>query len=678
MANTNHSLNPPQRQAVQTVSGPLLVLAGAGTGKTRVVTFRIAELIRHGTRPGRILGVTFTNKAASEMQQRIRDLLGRQEETPQISTFHSHCVRVLRRQIQHLGYPPNFTIYDRGDQLSTARRVLRELRVGTELLRPEDIVARIGSWKSASMRPTQAAETASSDRDHAASIAYRRYQNALRAMGAVDFDDLLLLTDELFTKHVAVRREEAGRFDHILIDEYQDTSQSQYRIIKFLAMGHRNLCVVGDDDQSIYGWRGAEVEHILRFQKDWPDAKVVRLEDNYRSSQEILDLSNRLIQFNQTRFDKQLRSNRIGGQRPQIVQYKDEAKEAEETVADIQRCIKRLHLDPRDFCILFRTNEQPRAFESELRRVGLPYTLVGSTSFFDRKEVRDILAYLKTVQSPQDEISLLRVINSPPRGIGQKTVKTLLEQAVREGKVFWDLIANASGQVGLSVPAREALARFRDLIEHFRQLAQKSTVVSLVRELVDGIRYYDEIERLYDDPLDRQTRWAAVEEIVNAAGTFEKRHGGRATLASFLDELAVAASDLVSDKEKDLQKNAIALMTLHSAKGLEFPHVYMVGMEEGLLPHHRTLKEDGDNVDEERRLCYVGVTRAEDCLTLSLAQSRMKWGKPRSSTPSRFLYELSGQAENPRQMTGETAQPAAAVETTARRRRPNKTRSAQQ
>ncbi|MCH2129706.1 MAG: UvrD-helicase domain-containing protein [Pirellulaceae bacterium] len=639
------ALNPPQHEAVHTTTGPLLVLAGAGTGKTRVVTFRIAELIRHGTRPNRILGVTFTNKAANEMQQRIRELLGRRDDTPQISTFHSHCVRVLRRHITHLGYPQNFSIYDRSDQLAVARQVLRELRVGNEVLRSEELIGRIGSWKSAAVRPPQAAQWAETDRDHLASIAYRRYQTAIKTSGAVDFDDLLLLTDDLFTDFPEVRREEANHFDHILVDEYQDTSQCQYRIIKFLALGHRNLCVVGDDDQSIYGWRGAEVQHILRFQKDWPDAKCVRLEDNYRSSQEILEVANRLIRFNNKRFDKELRSNRQGGSRPQIVQYRDETKEATGTVADIQRCMKRLHLDPRDFCILFRTNEQPRPFEEELRRADVPYTLVGSTSFFDRKEVRDILAYLKTIHQPRDEISLLRIINSPPRGIGKKTVQTLLDQAVKKGCPIWNLIQSTDHNTNLSGAGQASLASFCDLIQQLQNLAQYCSVSQLVSELIGQIRYQDEIERLYTDPLERQSRWAAVEEVVNAAATFEKRKGNQADLHGFLDELAVAAGDMESDKEKDLKQNAVALMTLHSAKGLEFPYVYMVGMEEGILPHHRSLKENGDDVDEERRLCYVGLTRAQDGLTLSMSQSRMKWGKPRSSTPSRFLYELSGQTE---------------------------------
>ena len=372
------------------------MLAGAGTGKTRVVTVRIAELIRHGAQPGRILGVTFTNKAAGEMRQRIRELLrtGKNADRPEISTFHSYCVRILRRNAKSLGYPSSFTICDRADQLSIVRNVLREIRMTTKLLRPEEVIARIGSWKSAALRPPDAAAQATTDREHLAAVAFRRYQQALRAAGAVDFDDLLLLTDELFTKNRQARRDEAQRFDHILIDEYQDTSLSQYRIVKSLAVGHRNLCVVGDDDQSIYGWRGAEVKHILRFKKDWPDASLVRLEENYRSTMEILEVAGRLIQFNKRRFDKHLRSTRTGGERPQVLMFRDEAQEAEATVADIHRRLRHNALQPRDFAILFRTHEQPRVFESELRRAELPYTLVGSTSFFDRKEVRDIVAYL--------------------------------------------------------------------------------------------------------------------------------------------------------------------------------------------------------------------------------------------------------------------------------------------
>jgi len=636
-------LNPAQETAVNTLSGPLLVLAGAGTGKTRVVTYRIAKLIRHGIRPSRILAVTFTNKAAVEMQERIGGLLGKRlKERPATSTFHSHCVRVLRRHIRRLGYPERFAIYDRGDQESIARSVLREIRVPGESLRPGEMINLISGWKSKSIAPDEAARVARSDKEHLASMAYRRYQQTLRNAGAVDFDDLLLCTEELFRDHGDVLREEAGLFDHLLIDEYQDTNGSQYRIVKALASGHRNLCVVGDDDQSIYGWRGAEVEHILQFARDWPDATVVRLEDNYRSTAEILEMANRLIRFNKHRHDKALRAARQGGEFPRVQQHNDETAEAKEVVAEIRRRVERGDQEPRDFAILFRTNEQTRAFETELRRADLPYVLVGGMSFFDRKEVRDILAYFKVITSPEDEVSLLRIINTPPRGIGAKSVQQLMATAVARGKSVWDVMRRPDG---LPAVPQEPVARFVDLIQQFRK-RRRGSLAKLGSDLIAAIGYEGELARLYPDTNERQARLDAVEEVVNALASYETKNK-RATLMGFLDDVTLGDRDFDNEKEKQLARNAIALMTLHSAKGLEFPHVYMVGMEEGILPHHRSLVIDGGAVEEERRLCYVGVTRAQDRLTLSLPLTRMKWGKPRETIPSRFLYEITGRADNP-------------------------------
>ncbi|HEX3870086.1 MAG TPA: UvrD-helicase domain-containing protein, partial [Pirellulales bacterium] len=381
----NDGLNAAQREAVHTLGGPLLVLAGAGTGKTRVVTFRIAELIRRGTRADRILAVTFTNKASKEMLQRATAILGKRlPEKPQISTFHSLCVRILKRHIRRLGYPEAFTIYDRSDQESVARAALRELKVPGAEMRPGDLIALISNWKNASVTPQQSASLARSDKEHLASMAYRRYQQSLKNAGAVDFDDLLLCSEELLTRFEDVRRAEAGRFDHLLVDEYQDTNGSQYRIIRALAEGHRNLCVVGDDDQSIYGWRGADVSHILGFKRDWPDAKVVRLEENYRSTEPILALANRLIEHNKHRHDKVLRASRHVGEEPRMLQYLDETTEATEVVEEIKSLLFKRLAEPRDIAILFRTNEQPRAFEAELRRAKIPYVLIGGMSFYDR------------------------------------------------------------------------------------------------------------------------------------------------------------------------------------------------------------------------------------------------------------------------------------------------------
>ena len=642
-------LNPPQREAVRTLSGPLLVLAGAGTGKTRVVTHRIAELIRHGTPPERILAVTFTRKAAGEMLERAADLLqskGRKPKTrPQISTFHSQCVKILRRHISKLGYPAKFTICDRGDQESEARAALREIRCPNETLRPGDLLAIIGSWKTRSIEPSRAASVAETDKEHLAAAAYRRYQNNLKTKGVVDFDDLLLLTQQLFAQDAVARREEAARFDHVLIDEYQDTNQSQYQIVRGLAMGHRNLCVVGDDDQSIYGWRGAEVQHILRFQKDWPDAKVVRLEDNYRSTSAILSYANTLIAFNRLRHDKILRAARAGGARPRVMQLPDENKEAEQVVRDISNMLNQPGVAARDFAILCRTNEQPRSFETELRRANLPYVLLGGMSFFDRKEIRDILAYLKIIENPHDEASLLRIINTPARSIGSSTVKSLVAAATERGGHIWDLMQTA-GQQGILAPAAaQAVERFHDMIESLREVAPRCDLADLISLVIDKTNYRRELDRIYPDPNDREARNASLEEVINAAANYQGQ-SKEPNLQGFLDEIALGGQESSDDKEKQLSNNAIALMTMHSAKGLEFPYVYMVGMEEGILPHKRAVAADGDAIDEERRLCYVGVTRAQEQLTLSFSLSRRKWGKARDTIPSRFLYEMTGQAEN--------------------------------
>ncbi len=641
------ALNPPPKKAVSTLTGPLLVLAGAGTGKTRVVTFRIAKLIQHGTRPDRILAVTFTNKAASEMQQRVGELLGKRHKTsPQVSTFHAHCLQILRRHIRRLGYPQRFAIYDRGDQEGLARSVLREIRVGTEALRPGDLLYQISSWKSSCIRPAQAANLAQTDKEHLAALAFRRYQRALKNAGAVDFDDILLCTEELFEKHADVLKEEAGLFDHLLVDEYQDTNGSQYRIVRALAGTHRNLCVVGDDDQSIYGWRGAEVEHILRFTRDWPDATVVRLEDNYRSTSEIIEHANRLIVFNKTRHDKVLRAARPGGDKPRILQCKDETEEAKAVVDEIRRQLRKPGVEPGDIAILFRTNEQPRAFEAEMRRVKIPYVLIGGTSFFDRKEVRDILAYLKLLVMPRDETSLLRIINTPPRGIGSRTVETLMGAAVQQDSCVWDIASRSAVADNLPARANAAVHHLVDLLRKYRARAKsgESPLVDMLQDLLNEIGYEKELRRIYDDPNEQQQRWDSVQEVVNALAAFEAKNN-KTSLGNFLDEVALTGRDFDNDKEDKLRGNAVSLMTLHCAKGLEFPQVYLVGMEEGILPHQRSIEMDGKAIDEERRLCYVGITRAQELLTFSLALTRRKWGKPRETMASRFLYEITGQAE---------------------------------
>jgi DNA helicase-2/ATP-dependent DNA helicase PcrA len=637
------SLNPAQRRAATALSGPLLVLAGAGTGKTRVVTVRIANLIKSGVEPDRILAVTFTNKAAQEMQERIGKMLGRQSrQKPLISTFHSLCVRILRRHITHLGYPEKFIICNRGDQESMARRVLREIHAPTTSLTPAQLVNQISQWKSSSLRPAQAAMIATNEKQDIAAVAWPRYQRQLKNQGAVDFDDLLLLVEELFTAFPEIRSREAGRFDHILVDEYQDTNASQYRIIQALASGHRNLCVVGDDDQSIYGFRGAEVRHILDFRRDWPDAALVNLEENYRSTGPIIQLANRLISFNLTRHEKTLKSGRPHGAKPVILQHANETREAQEIVAQIRTRLTQPGSEPRDFAILFRTNEQPRVFEEELRRARLPYVLVGGQSFFDRKEVKDLVAWMRLMDNPLEELSLRRIINTPPRGLGNKVVEVLLEHAVEHGIEPGRLVLEPALRPAISPAAQRGLDSLRQIITD----PGGETLTQRVRSLISRSDYRSEVDRVYSEPQERESRWGNVEQMVNAVSQYE-RESPNPSIGEFVDQITLDDRQIADEKEKQLGRNAIALMTLHSAKGLEFHEVFMVGLEENILPHHRSTDDD-QAIDEERRLCYVGITRAQERLTLSMSLSRMKWGKPRATLPSRFLYEMTGQADHPK------------------------------
>lgn len=689
-------LNPSQSEAVGTLAGPLLVLAGAGTGKTRVVTFRVANLIRNGVRPDRILAVTFTNKASMEMQERISHQLKLPKRVrrgqaapprPQIGTFHSHCVQILKRHARVLGYPEKFTIYDRSDAESVARTVLREIRVHEDTLSPADFLNIVSRWKNAGIRPERADSEATNDKEHVAASGFKRYQRALKLQAAFDFDDLLVFAEHLLTEHEDVQREEAGRYDHVLVDEYQDTNGTQYRIIKTLSQEHRNLCVVGDDDQSIYGWRGAEVRHILNFNKDWPDAKVVRLEDNYRSTDAILTMANQLIAFNSQRHGKVLRPARRNGQPPRILQFPGEAEEARGVVEEISlRLQNDRTVGPGDFAILFRTNEQPRPFELELRRFKVPYVITGTQSFFDRKEVRDILAYLRWIDQPDDELALLRVINVPPRGMGAGSVDKLLRNAVSQSISVWKMMLDKEFVAGLPTAAQRGIEnlialqkKFATLFERAAQFDSdsKSTTAEpihppetnsaarpneevdeeedylgsgpmsdAVHQLISDLKYRQEIERLYTDADEAVMRIGSLEAVLNAVAQYEAT-SDQPSLDEFLTSVTLSGREYGSSKEKNAAKNAVSLMTYHSAKGLEFPIVYMVGMEEGVLPHRRSITEDANSVDEERRLCYVGVTRAQDELTLTLPLSRFKWGKARPTYPSRFLYELTGQADNP-------------------------------
>jgi DNA helicase-2/ATP-dependent DNA helicase PcrA len=638
--------------------GPLLVLAGAGTGKTRVVIARIAHLVWRGARPARILAVTFTNKAAREMLARAaKSLKQGSTEKPEISTIHSLCVRILRRHAARLGYPERFAIIDRGEQEAAARSVLKELKVADTVLRPADLLDRVSRWKSRAVRADVAMDAVPADADDSWTLAaagYRRYQNALRTSGAVDFDDLLLLVDELFTHHEDVRRAEAGRFDHLLIDEYQDTSGIQERILSALARDHKSLCVVGDDDQSIYAWRGAEVSHILDFATRWPGAKIVRLEENYRSTPEIIRAANMLIERNSRRHGKKLIATGAPGVPPAIIQAQDEVDESRRVVSDVESLLRERQVDPGEAVILVRTGEQTRTFEQELRRRNIPYELIGSHSFFDRREVKDVMAFLRMLVEPDDDLALSRIANVPPRGLASSTVQAARAAAAAAGHSLWrELLARRDG--GQLTPAARGGVDALTRLVSIRDVGPvpppgQSRAAGVLRALLDAAGYRRHLEKEYEDePNEAEARWACVEEVAAALDEHERGRPGQRDLAAvvrgFLDDFVLQVEDTERFKDDKPKGNVLRLMTLHAAKGLEFDCVWMVGMEEGLLPHHRSLNDGLQAIDEERRLCYVGVTRAKRRLMLSLCLTRTKWGKSKPSRPSRFLYELTGQAE---------------------------------
>jgi len=644
-------LNPAQSDAVQAPVGPLLVLAGAGTGKTRVVISRIAHLVRRGTRPSRILAVTFTNKAAKEMLARAGKLLsGHGDEKPEISTIHSLCVRVLRRHAARVGLPARFAIVDRGEQESIARKVLKELKVAEAVLRPGDLIDRVSRWKSVGVRPDGAFDTLAIDAAESWTLAaagYRRYQQALRTAGGVDFDDLLMVVDELFTAHEDVRRQEAGRFDHVLVDEYQDTSGIQERILESLARDHRSFCVVGDDDQSIYAWRGAPISHILEFQNRWSGATVVKLVENYRSTPEIIRAANQLISRNTRRHGKTLVSQLPAGVPPAIVQAQDEIDESRRVVADIEMRLRDGEVAPGEAVILLRTGEQTRVFEQELRRKGIPYELIGSRSFFDRREVKDVMSFLRLLVDPDDDMALARIANVPPRGLSAQTLEAARRSATETGSSVWRELQAARSESRLSPAASAGVEMLGRLLALRQPTAASATDV--LRTLLEITGYRQFLAKEYDDPEEQETRWAYVEDLLNGLASHERSHAGRRDLGrvirDYLDELVLDVTETERFREDKPRGNMLRLMTLHAAKGLEFDFVWMVGLEEGLLPHHRSLNDGLEAIAEERRLCYVGVTRARRRLMLSLCLTRMKWGKSRPCRPSRFLYELTGQAE---------------------------------
>jgi len=631
-------LNPEQLRAVRATSGPVLVLAGAGTGKTRVITCRIAQLLAEGVPPEQVLAVTFTNKAAREMRERVSGLVGAKASARlTVGTFHRFCLDLLRKYARQAGLPKRFSICDSADQIGALRRALHEVDVGNAGLDPRAAQARISLLKNRMVDAPSFLEDAADDADELLARAYGRYEQHLRSTGSLDFDDLLLRAERLLREHrnllAAVRR----RYRYVLVDEYQDTNGPQYEIVRHIAGEHRNLCVVGDDDQSIYSWRGADVTRILRFERDYPGALVCRLETNYRSTTPILDAANRVIANNPERHEKSLRSALGDGEPLQLRTCRDEVEEADATVREIQWLDRTRAQRLGEIAILFRTGIQARVFETHLRARAVPYVLVGGPSFFDRKEVRDVLAYLRLVSNPADEASFLRIVNCPARGVGKTSLERALAEASRADCSVMEVFEQGTA-AGLAPAGVTAVQELLKLLATLRGRVAGRDVVGLIREVVSAVGYRTEVDRRYPDPTVARERWGAVDEILNAAEQHCRR-SGRPELGSFLQELALSADDDRSPEDSE-HRDVVTLMTLHAAKGLEFPRVYLVGLEEGLLPHARSVAEDA--VEEERRLAYVGITRAQRHLTLSHAGERSRGGRRVPAQPSRFLFELRG------------------------------------
>jgi DNA helicase-2/ATP-dependent DNA helicase PcrA len=627
-------LNPSQREAVLHVAGPLLILAGAGSGKTRVITHRIAHLIgTHGVAPWQILALTFTNKAAEEMRRRVEKLLGASSQEIWVSTFHAACARLLRREIEHLGrHTRNFVILDTADQSALIKECLRELNISPDRYAPQAIAGRISRLKNQLITAEQFARGAGQNfgLEEAVRRVYQLYQKKLLEQNALDFDDLLMQTGQLFEEVPEVLSYYQQKFRYILVDEYQDTNHAQYRIIRLLAAEHRNLCVVGDDDQSIYAWRGADISNILSFERDYPECAVVKLEENYRSTKSILEAAGKVIDKNTERKGKSLWTQREAGEKLTYFEAVDETQEA----ALICQMIRRLRLsagwDYRDVAIFYRTNAQSRAIEDALRKENIPYQIVGGLKFYERKEVKDLLAYLRMMANPRDSVSLRRVINVPPRGIGKVTVDKIAAHAEMRGIPLYDAVGEVLATGLLSGAAGSKVKQFFALAEDLRGLAATSSIAELIRELIRRTNFLEQYGTAGEDEMRRQN----IQEVITAADDFEER-AQDTSLMSFLDQTALMADQdtLIDDAGR------VVLMTLHTSKGLEFPVVFVSGMEDGIFPHRRAF-EDTSELEEERRLCYVGMTRAKDRLFLTSAVRRRIYGTELYNPPSMFLQDI--------------------------------------
>ena len=633
------TLNEPQREAVYYTEGPLLILAGAGSGKTRVLTHRIAYLIEEkGVNPWNILAITFTNKAAGEMRERVDRLVGFGSESIWVSTFHSMCVRILRRHISLLGYDTNFTIYDADDQKTLMKDVCKLLQVDTKIYKERALLAAVSHAKNELVTPEEFRLNAGGDfSQRKIAEVYEEYEKQLKANNALDFDDLLIKTVQLFQTQADVLEYYQERFRYIMVDEYQDTNTVQFELVRLLASKYRNLCVVGDDDQSIYKFRGANIKNILNFEQYFEDAKVIKLEQNYRSTSNILNAANAVIRNNAGRKDKTLWTDNGEGEKIQFRQFDSAYDEAEYIVDDIRKRVREQEYSYHDNVILYRTNAQSRLFEEKFVTANIPYKIVGGINFYARREIKDLLAYLKTVDNGKDDLAVRRIVNVPKRGIGLTSINRVQDYAAAYNIGFYDALRAVDLIPNIGRGASK-LESFVALIEHFKTDAEDMSISDLLKEIIEETGYIESLQA--EDMVEAETRIENIDELLSKVAAYEEDCEDRnepASLSGFLEEVALVADIDSLDEDTDY----VVLMTLHSAKGLEFPNVYLAGMEDGLFPSYMTItSDDPEEVEEERRLCYVGITRAEKELTLTCARRRMIRGETQYNKMSRFLKEI--------------------------------------
>ena len=651
-------LNEPQREAVYHTDGPLLILAGAGSGKTRVLTHRIAYLIgERGVDAWNILAITFTNKAAEEMRQRVDKLVGFGAESVWVSTFHSACVRILRRFIDRLGYENHFTIYDTDDQKTLIKEVCRKVDVDTKVFKERSLLSAISSAKNEMILPDEFELNAGGDfaKMKIAKV-YREYEAQMRANNALDFDDLLVKTVQLLQTQPDVLESYQERFRYIMVDEYQDTNTVQFQLVSLLAGKYKNLCVVGDDDQSIYKFRGANIRNILDFEHEFPDAKVIKLEQNYRSTGNILNAANSVIANNRGRKEKSLWTENGEGELIRLRQFDTAFDEADFIGEDIKSAVRQGG-SYNDSAVLYRTNAQSRLLEEKFIAMNIPYKIVGGVNFYARREIKDLLAYLKTIDNGRDDVAVRRIINVPKRGIGLTTINRIQESATERGIGFYEALLAPELIAGVGRSATK-LDSFAALIEYFKTLAEEMNITDLLQEVIEKTGYIESLEN--EDKEEAKTRKENIDELISKAATYEEScqdKDEKATLSGFLEEVALVADIDSLDEDQEY----VVLMTLHSAKGLEFPRVYLAGMEDGLFPGYMSINAgDREELEEERRLCYVGITRAEQELTLTSARRRMVHGETQYNPMSRFVKEIPRELLDTgnKKFTQETEMPA--------------------